>query len=55
MPRHAIERDIAAGQLQILPLPEGASVNYRLHALWRKDRLPGPATSWLISALEEVL
>ncbi len=55
MPRHAVEQDIAAGRLDILKLPEGTSVDYRLHALWRKDRLPGPATTWLMEAFEAAL
>lgn len=55
MPRHAVEQDIADKRLVILNLPEGASVDYRLHALWRKDCLPGPATIWLMEALEAAL
>lgn len=55
MPRHVVEDDIAKGRLKILALPEGASVDYRLSALWRKDRLPGPATAWLLKALEGTL
>lgn len=52
MPRHLVENDIAAGRLKVLKLPEGSSVEYRLHALWRKDRLPGPATRWLLDQFE---
>ncbi|CAO1652935.1 hypothetical protein NYA22BAC_02060 [Parasphingorhabdus sp. NYA22] len=52
MPRHAVEADIAAGRLHVLKLPEGSSVDYGLHALWRKDRLPGLATTWLMDAFE---
>ena len=55
MPRHAVELDIATERLMLLNLPEGVSVDYRLHALWRKDRLPGPATTWLLEAMEGVL
>ncbi len=55
MPRHAVEADISAGRLHVLKLPEGPSVDYRLHALWRKDRLPGPATTWLMDAIEAAL
>ena len=55
MPRDAVEADVAAGRLHLLKLPEGSSVVYGLHALWRKDRLPGPATTWLIDAFEEAL
>lgn len=55
MPRHAVSHDIAAGRLKALKLPEGDSVDYRLYALWRKDRLPGPATSWLLEAFKAAL
>lgn len=55
MPRHLVQDDIAEDRLKILHLPEGASVEYRLNALWRKDRLPGPATAWLLGALEAAL
>lgn len=55
MPRHLVADDIAEDRLRILDLPEGTSVDYRLSALWRKDRLPGPATAWLLQALESAL
>lgn len=52
LPRHSVRGDIAAGRLVILSLPEGVCVDYRLHALWPKGCLPGPATTWLMDALE---
>lgn len=55
MPHHLVEDDLAEGRLKILNLPEGTSVDYRLSAMWRKDRLPGPATGWLLRALEAAL
>ncbi len=55
MPLHSVKQDIAAGRLAVLKLPEGASVDYRLYALWRKDSLPGPATIWLLEAFEAAL
>lgn len=55
MPRHLVADDIAAGSLKVLALPEGTSVDYRLSAMWRKDRPPGPATSWLLRAFEAAL
>lgn len=55
MPRHMIEDDLADGRLKILDLSEGSSVDYRLNALWRKDQLPGPATTWLLEAFEKAL
>ncbi|MBU6268719.1 MAG: LysR family transcriptional regulator [Sphingomonadales bacterium] len=51
MPRHMVAADIAAGALVELALPEAAPLAYRLHALWRKDRKPGPAAAWLLEAL----
>ncbi|WP_394268824.1 LysR family transcriptional regulator [Qipengyuania sp.] len=55
MPRHMIEGDLAEGRLKLLNLSEGTSVDYRLNALWRKDRSPGPATTWLLDAFEAAL
>ena len=54
MPRHLIDDDLASGRLKVLNLAEGSSVDYRLNALWRKDHLPGPATTWLLEAFERV-
>ena len=51
MPRHLVEGDLAAGRLVALGLPEAASFNYRLKALWRKDSRPGPAAAWMLDAL----
>ena len=53
MPRHAVADDLAGGRLVALDLPEASSFDYRLHALWRKDARPGPATSWMLEALIE--
>lgn len=55
MPHHLVADDIAQGRLRILDLAEGSRVDYRLNALWRKDRLPGPATRWMIDALGTAL
>ena len=51
MPRHVVAEDLAAGRLVELDLPDLASTTYRLHALWRKDTGPGPASSWMLEAL----
>lgn len=51
MPRHAVADDLHVGRLVELRLPEVASMGYRLHALWRKDARPGPASSWMLDAL----
>ena len=51
MPRHAVADDLAAGRLCELHLPEAPPLQYALHALWRKDARPGPASSWMLEAL----
>jgi DNA-binding transcriptional LysR family regulator len=51
MPRHAVADDLATGRLVELALPEASPLAYRLHALWRRDSRPGPATSWMLDAL----
>lgn len=53
MPRHRIASDLETGRLVALCLPEGASFDYRLNALWRKDSRPGPAAAWTLEALIE--
>jgi DNA-binding transcriptional LysR family regulator len=53
MPRHAVLEDLSAGRLVALCLPEAPQIHYQLHALWRKDSRPGPATTWMLDALIE--
>lgn len=48
MPLHLIADDLAAGRLVRLAMPEGASINYPLHAQWRRDSAAGPARRWLL-------
>ncbi|MEE4199963.1 LysR family transcriptional regulator [Erythrobacter sp.] len=55
MPRDMIEGDLAARRLVALDLPEKPGDFYTLHALWRRDTRPGPATSWLIDAFRDEL
>lgn len=55
MPRHLIEEDLAKGALVRLAVPEGARFDFQLNALWRRDRLPGPAACWMLSAFQETL
>jgi DNA-binding transcriptional LysR family regulator len=55
MPLHRVAGEIAEGRLVKLDLPENPPVDYRLHALWRKDSSPGPAASWMLEALEQRL
>jgi DNA-binding transcriptional LysR family regulator len=45
--------DLSAGRLVALCLPEAPQIHYQLHALWRKDSRPGPATTWMLDALIE--
>jgi DNA-binding transcriptional LysR family regulator len=51
MPRHLVKADLASCRLVALGIPEGASFNYGLSALWRKDDRPGPAAAWTLEAL----
>lgn len=51
MPRHLVAADLADGRLLALDIPEGSSFDYSLSALWRKDRMPGPASAWMLEAL----
>jgi DNA-binding transcriptional LysR family regulator len=53
MPRHTVLEDLSAGRLVALCLPEAPQIHYQLHALWRKDSRPGPATTWMLDALIE--
>ena len=53
MPRHMVADDLAAGRLVVLRLPEASQIQYQLHALWRNDSRPGPATTWMLEALIE--
>jgi len=55
MPRHAVAADLAAGRLVALAVPEAPALDYRLHALWRKDSPPGPAGQWMLQRLTEEL
>ena len=55
MPRHMVSKDLAEGRLCELDLPERPGATYTLSALWRRDARPGPATSWLIDAMRELL
>lgn len=51
MPRHLVAADLSAGRLKQLAIPEGCSFTYALNAIWRRDRLPGPAQCWMLEAL----
>jgi DNA-binding transcriptional LysR family regulator len=55
MPLHLIEDDLARGALVRLDVPEGAHFEFHFNALWRRDRVPGPAASWMLSAFDEAL
>lgn len=55
MPRPMVSGDIERGVLVELDLPERPGTDYDLSALWRRDRRPGPATSWLIDTFRETL
>jgi DNA-binding transcriptional LysR family regulator len=55
MPRHLIVDDLASGALVALDVPEGPRFDFAFSALWRRDRLPGPAACWMVTAFEEAL
>ncbi|MBT2133654.1 LysR family transcriptional regulator [Croceibacterium sp. LX-88] len=55
MPLHVVAEEISQGRLVKLELPENPPVAYLLHALWRRDTRPGPATSWMQEALADRL
>jgi DNA-binding transcriptional LysR family regulator len=55
MPRPLIAADLAAGVLVALDIPEGPRFDFQFSALWLRDRLPGPAACWMITAFEEAL
>lgn len=55
MPREMVARDLEEGRLVELDLPEKPGDQYTLFALWRRDTLLGPATSWLIDAFRDAL
>ncbi|MGB7374139.1 LysR family transcriptional regulator [Pontixanthobacter sp.] len=55
MPRHMVAGDLASGALVELDLPEKPGDGYTLSAMWRRDTKPGPATRWLIDAMEQRL
>lgn len=50
MPRHEVEGDLAEGRLVRLDLPENHGLAYELSALWRRDRVLGPAACWVLDA-----
>jgi DNA-binding transcriptional LysR family regulator len=55
MPRHLVDEDMDRGVLVRLPVPEGPRFDFQLSALWRRDRLPGPAACWMLAAFDEAL
>ena len=48
MPLPLIEPDLVAGTLKRLVMPDDPGGMYRFSGIWRRDRPPGPAASWLI-------
>lgn len=55
MPEGAVNADIAAGRLVRLMVPEAPGLDYRFHALWRRDCPAGPARVWLLDAVRQQL
>ena len=54
MPLPMIADDLAAGRLVRLAMPDHPGGTYRLGAIWRRDRPPGPAASWLLQQFAAV-
>ncbi len=48
MPEPMVRKDIKAGRLKRLELPEWSAGIYAMQAIYRTDAPPGPAASWLI-------
>ncbi len=48
MPHERVKDDLAAGVLVKLDLPDVASFDYPLDAIYRVDTPPGPSATWLI-------
>ncbi len=55
MPEWMIQADLETGTLIPLDLPEKPGADYTLSAMWRRDTVPGPAATWLITAFENAL
>lgn len=53
MPLPLIEPDLIAGTLKRLMMPDDPGGMYRFSGIWRRDRPPGPAASWLLNQLVE--
>jgi DNA-binding transcriptional LysR family regulator len=53
MPEPNVEADLSAGRLVWLELPEARSGIYAFHAMYRTDRPPGPAASWLVQRFRD--
>ncbi|SFR83839.1 LysR family transcriptional regulator [Sphingomonas jatrophae] len=54
MPLPLIEPDLMAGTLKRLIMPDDPGGMYRFCAVWRRDRPPGPAATWLLDKLVEL-
>ncbi|UAB77521.1 LysR family transcriptional regulator [Erythrobacter sp. SCSIO 43205] len=55
MPRAMVADDLDGGRLVELDLPEKPGDQYTLFALWRRDTVLGPATSWVIDEFKAAL
>jgi DNA-binding transcriptional LysR family regulator len=53
MPEPNVAADIAAGRLVKLEIPEARSGTYGLHAMYRTDQPPGPASAWLVQRFSD--
>ena len=53
MPLPMIQGDLTAGTLVRLAMPDHPGGTYRFAGVWRRDRPPGPAASWLLQQFVE--
>lgn len=53
MPLPLIKSDLIAGTLKRLIMPDDPGGMYRFAGIWRRDRPPGPAATWLLNELVE--
>src|SRR3546814_7796823 len=54
MPLQLIESDLVSGTLVRLAMPDHPGGTYRFAGIWRRDRPPGPAASWLLDQFVEL-
>src|SRR3546814_8766441 len=54
MPLQLIEIELVSRTLVRLAMPDHPGGTYRFAGIWRRDRPPGPAASWLLDQFVEL-